>query len=60
MLLYLRKLAAAGALDQAQVQTIDERVRREMAAAVRFALDSPFPAPGEAYKHVFAQAGATR
>jgi acetoin:2,6-dichlorophenolindophenol oxidoreductase subunit alpha len=58
--LYLQKQVASGALDRAQIEAIDERARSEMAAAVRFALESPFPAPAEAYKHVWAQAGATR
>jgi pyruvate dehydrogenase E1 component alpha subunit len=57
VLLYLRKLAAAGALDRSQIEAIDARVRAEMTAAVRFALDSPFPAASEAYRHVWAQGG---
>ncbi len=55
LVLYMRELAAAGALDRAQADAIDARVREEMAAAARFALDSPFPAPEEAYRHVWAQ-----
>ncbi len=60
VLLYLRKLSAAGALDRAQVEAIDARVRSEMNGAARFALDSPFPAPAEAYRHVWAQTGGKR
>ncbi len=52
--LYMRKLVAAGDLDRAQIEASDERVRGEIAAAVRFALDSPFPTPGEAHRHVWA------
>jgi len=55
VLLYLRKQAAAGALDRAQAEAIDAGVRAEMTAAVRFALDSPLPAANEAYEHVWAQ-----
>jgi len=58
--LYLEKQVAAGVLDRAQIAAIDERVRSEMNAAVRFASDSPYPAPSEAYKHVWAQEGAKR
>ncbi|OFZ89287.1 MAG: hypothetical protein A2V78_00065 [Betaproteobacteria bacterium RBG_16_64_18] len=51
---YVRKCVAAGTLDRAQAQAIDERARSEVAQAVRFAQDSPFPAPQEAYRHVLA------
>jgi len=57
--LQLRKLVAAGALTRSQAQALDERASAEMAGAVRFALDSPFPAPEEAYRHVWAGGGAT-
>ena len=60
LLLYLRKMVAAGELTRDQAQSLDQRIRAEMAGAVRFALDSPFPAPAEAYQHVRAQAGATK
>ena len=60
LLLYLRKMVAAGELTADQAQSLDQRIRAEMAGAVRFALDSPFPAPEEAYHHVRAQAGATQ
>ena len=53
-------LAAAGMLERAQADALDAGVRAEIAAAVRFALDSPFPAPEEAYSHVLANAGQTR
>jgi TPP-dependent pyruvate/acetoin dehydrogenase alpha subunit len=56
----VRQQVAAGALDRAKIESIDARVRSEMTDAVRFALDSPYPAPGEAYKHVYAQGGQAR
>jgi len=52
--LHIRKLTAAGILDRVQAEAIDSAVTGEMAAAVRFALDSPYPAPSEAYRHVWA------
>jgi TPP-dependent pyruvate/acetoin dehydrogenase alpha subunit len=55
LLLYLRKLVVAGALDRARAETMDAQVRKEITDAVRFALDSPFPAPEEAYRHVWAE-----
>ena len=55
LLLCIRKAVAAGTLDRSQVDAIDTRVREEIARAVRFALDSPYPAPQEAYRHVLAQ-----
>ena len=54
---YVRKLLAAGMLDREQADAMDARARTEMAEAVRFALDSPFPAPDEAYRHVLAAGG---
>ena len=60
LLLYLRKALASGALNRSQVEALDERARSEIAAAVRFALDSPFPAPAEAYRHVWAQGEQAR
>jgi len=55
--LHIRKLAAAGILNRTQVDDIDTRVRAEMARAVSFALDSPYPAPEEAHRHVWASGG---
>ena len=54
LMLYLRKLTAAGMLDRPQIEAIDSRARAEMADAARFALESPFPAPEEAFQHVWA------
>ncbi len=54
LVLHIRALAAAGTLDRRRVEEIDARVRAEIADAVRFALDSPFPAAAEAYRHVWA------
>ena len=52
--LYMRKLVASGVVDRARIEASDERVRGEIAAAVRFAMDSPYPAAGEAHRHVWA------
>ncbi len=54
LVLHIRALAAAGTLDRRRIEEIDARVRAEIADAVRFALDSPFPAAAEAYRHVWA------
>jgi len=52
--LYIRKLVETGSLDRAQVEATDKRVREEIAGAARFALDSPYPVPADAYRHVYA------
>jgi acetoin:2,6-dichlorophenolindophenol oxidoreductase subunit alpha len=54
LLRFLRELIAAGAIDRGTALTIDTEAREEMAAAVAFALESPFPEPQEALDHVFA------
>jgi len=54
LLRYLRDLLAAGVLDRTRAGEIDGEARAEMAAAVTFALDSPYPAPEEALEDVFA------
>jgi TPP-dependent pyruvate/acetoin dehydrogenase alpha subunit len=43
------KLADAGIFEQ-----IESSVRSEVETAVEFALNAPFPEPGEVYKHVYA------
>jgi TPP-dependent pyruvate/acetoin dehydrogenase alpha subunit len=40
----------AGTLDAADADAIANRAREEMEAAVRFALDSPFPEPDAAVR----------
>lgn len=60
LLAYLRKLLVEGVLDRERVGELDAQVRSEIAAAVRFALDSPYPEPNEAYRHVFAEGGPAR
>lgn len=51
---FIRELLAAGRSTRERVLTIDIAARAEMAEAVRFALESPFPAPEEALEDVFA------
>jgi TPP-dependent pyruvate/acetoin dehydrogenase alpha subunit len=52
--LFIRAAVKVQSLDRRQIEEVDARVRAEIADAVRFALDSPFPAAAEAYRHVFA------
>ena len=59
LLRYLRKLYAAGIVDRVQAEAMDAKVRAEMNEAVQFALDSPFPAAAEAYRHVLAEVEAS-
>jgi TPP-dependent pyruvate/acetoin dehydrogenase alpha subunit len=48
------RLVASGALDAAEADAMAASVRDEMAAAVEFALASPYPAADEALRHVYA------
>ena len=50
----VRELLDAGATTRDEVLAIDEAARAEMAAAVRFALDSPYPDSHEALEHAYA------
>jgi TPP-dependent pyruvate/acetoin dehydrogenase alpha subunit len=54
LLRYLRDLLAAGVLSRKRALEIDRDARAEMARAVAYALDSPYPAPEEALEDVFA------
>lgn len=54
LLRYLRELLDAGHLAPEDALAIDASARDEMASAVRFALDSPYPRPEEALEHVYA------
>ena len=48
-----KELIAEGILDKAKIASIGEDVEREIAEAVEFAKDSPFPEPCEALDDVF-------
>jgi pyruvate dehydrogenase E1 component alpha subunit len=49
---YARELIAGGVARE-DIETLEADAAREMDAAVRFALDSPWPEPGEAFEDVF-------
>ena len=49
-----RAMLADGAITEAEITAIDEVVCGEIENAVRFALDSPYPAPEQALADVFA------
>jgi len=54
VLRFAREILAAGAASTDEMLAFDREARDEMAAAVRFALDSPYPEPEEALRDVFA------
>lgn len=54
ILQFRTKLMGSGVLSEAENKGIQETVRAEMEEAVKFALASPFPAPEEATKYVYA------
>ncbi len=53
LLRFVRELLSADQVDRATVLDIDRLARKEMDQAVRFALESPYPAPEEALEDVF-------
>lgn len=54
LLKFVRELLTADQVDRAACLSIDAAAIEEMDAAVRFALDSPFPEPWEAFDDVYA------
>ncbi len=52
--MFRKKLKSQKVLSEAEAKRIEEGVRTELEEAVQFALASPFPAPEEATKYVFA------
>jgi TPP-dependent pyruvate/acetoin dehydrogenase alpha subunit len=51
---FREKLIATGVFSESDAGRVDEEARTEMDDAVRFALESPLPAPEEATNHVYA------
>jgi pyruvate dehydrogenase E1 component alpha subunit len=51
--LFARDLQARGVLDGPGVETLRKEVAEEVASAVKFAQESPFPDLREAYEHTF-------
>lgn len=51
---FREKLIAKGVFSESDAARVDEEARTEMDDAVRFALESPLPAPEEATNHVYA------
>jgi pyruvate dehydrogenase E1 component alpha subunit len=54
---FQQKLESAGLIDAAQVQEIEARVEQEVAEAVRFAEESPFPQVSSLYEYVYCEPG---
>jgi pyruvate dehydrogenase E1 component alpha subunit len=54
VLRFVRELLDAGTTARDEILAVDEAARAEMAAAVAFALDSPYPKPEEALEHAYA------
>jgi TPP-dependent pyruvate/acetoin dehydrogenase alpha subunit len=52
--LHVRKLIAAGDATREEVTALDRKVSAQLAAARKFALESPLPAPETALDYVFA------
>jgi pyruvate dehydrogenase E1 component alpha subunit len=54
LLIYLRELVDANQASKEEIAAIEGRVKAEIAAAVEFAVNSPFPKPDTAEKDFFA------
>jgi pyruvate dehydrogenase E1 component alpha subunit len=51
---FKEKLLQEGAITEAEIQQIEQEVAAEIDEAVRFAMESPYPAPEEALEDVYA------
>ncbi len=49
------RIYALGIANEAQLQAIDDEAKREVAEAVKFADESPAPAPATLYEHVYCE-----
>jgi TPP-dependent pyruvate/acetoin dehydrogenase alpha subunit len=54
LLIFIRELVEAGQATREEIARIENQVKAEIEAAVGFAVSSPYPAPEEAFKEVFA------
>jgi pyruvate dehydrogenase E1 component alpha subunit len=54
LLRFIRELLTADALSREAIEALDEEARDEMARAMTFALESPYPEPDEALEDVYA------
>lgn len=54
LVLYARKQIERGVLDRGDLVELDGQVRDRISQAARFAKESPYPQPTEAYEHVLA------
>jgi pyruvate dehydrogenase E1 component alpha subunit len=59
MTTYGNRLIAEGILNEADLAAIHERMQGEVESAIRFALDSPYPAAEATLDHVFAERTVT-
>ncbi len=57
---FQQKLEEAGLIDAAQREQIEARVEQEVAEAVRFAEESPFPQVSSLYDYVYCEPGHTQ
>jgi pyruvate dehydrogenase E1 component alpha subunit len=54
LLVYIRELVEANQATRDEIVAIDRQVKSEIATAVEFAVNSPYPKPEEAEKGFFA------
>jgi acetoin:2,6-dichlorophenolindophenol oxidoreductase subunit alpha len=54
LLIYIRELADANHASRQEIAGMEQQVKSEIAAAVEFAVASPYPKPEEAERDFFA------
>jgi pyruvate dehydrogenase E1 component alpha subunit len=54
LLIFIRELVAANQATKDEIAGIERQVKAEIAAAVEFAVNSPYPKPEEAERNFFA------
>jgi pyruvate dehydrogenase E1 component alpha subunit len=55
LLIFIRELVEAKQATKEEVAAIERQVKSDIAAAVEFAVNSPYPNPQEAERNFFAQ-----
>jgi TPP-dependent pyruvate/acetoin dehydrogenase alpha subunit len=54
VMIFIRELVESGKATRIEIADIEDKIKKEIAAAVDFAVSSPYPPPEEAVKEVFA------
>jgi len=55
LLIFIRELVEAKQASREEISAIERQIKSDIAAAVEFAVNSPYPKPQEAERNFFAQ-----